>query len=660
MARDTNIKIITTDGRLIDYTTPESLNIKLNRICDDYKNPDKRWGEYSYKFSLPKTKNNGKIFEFADNISKKNKFSVNPISIRLYNNDKLLVDGTLELRKVKEKSYECVVFSKLTQLVDDLVDLNLQDVTNMPQISGFTYEANIATHINADYKNSDEADWQFPLIYYNTFYTPYSVYSGLTDSLPYPFGAAAFRKDGDRAAQNYYYLLNRTQTGSDNEIYYHQIPMAFYLKFIMEKMLDNIGWSMGGSFWDNENVKKIIIPFVGKNDIYDQAQYCTGGEEVSGGTCSGSTLMLDTAKFLPKYDCKKFLKDVINSFNLYYTINIDQKIISFETYDIMFGSKTSPYDVTDKLLSDTIQIDGIEDYDPSISFGEPLNDDIMGDNYFIGSYSGTNALSALYKKTSNIRFNDVYSHIGITKGKVDIGFSSPCIKRMYVRNTDNYSGSITNANDQVMFIPNLSKQTPRDNNNVKFNKASGDTTVFNTEDTIKYAGKPTLMYYYGISDCDFIQQTGKGDSSDYFYFDFNDVKQKIGIASPFALKSYRDNINTTLRLRDSGTTETIYASYLQSIYLMMGSGNTKTTDFSLTFGDSELCPTLYNQFHEKKYTRYSDGEMLSASIRINDVDWIAMQINQPIKWNGIIYSLLSIKNYDVISGVASIEMIKQI
>jgi hypothetical protein len=658
MARDTNIKIITFDGRLLDYTTPESLNIKLNRISDDYRNPDKRWGEYSYNFSLPKTKNNAKIFEFADNKSKKNKFKVNPLSIRLYNNDKLLVDGTLELRKIKEKSYECIVFSKLTQLVDDLGKLNLQDLTNMPQISGFTYETNIAIHINANYDNSDEADWQFPLVYYNTFYTPYGTYSGLTDTLSYPFGTAAFRCE--RSSQNYYYLLNRTQTGVDNELYYHQIPMAFYLKFIMNKMLDNIGWSMGGSFWDDANIKKIIVPYVGNNDIYDQAQYCSNGDDVqTGGVCSGGTLMLDTGKFLPKYDCKKFLKDVINTFNLYYTIDINQKIINFETYDIMFGSRAAPYNITDKLLYSTINIDRIDQYDPTVSFTNPSNDLIMGDNYYIGSYSGTNALYATYKKTSSALFNEVYSHIGITSGEVKIGFGAPCIKRIYVRNTDNYTGSITNAQDQIMFIPNLSKQTPRDNNNCSFNKATGDTINYDKEDTVKYDGLPTLMYYYGISDCNFIQQAGKGDSSDYFYFDFNNIKQKIGIASPFALKTFRDNINTTLNLNDSGTTETIYASYLQSIYMMMGSGVT-STDISLTFGDSELCPTLYNKYHQKKYDRYRNSEMLSATIRLNNIDWSIMTFNQPLLYNGEIYSLLSIKNYDVISGLATIEIIKHI
>ena len=644
MAVKTNIKIITSDGSRLDYATPESLNIKLNRKADDYQKPDTRYGEFSYSFSLPKTKNNARIFGFANANNLQGRFRVNPVSIRVFNNDALLMDGILELNSIKRDSYECVFYSKLTQLIDSLEDLDLRDITTMPIISDWDEETSIRTHINAGYDDSDETSYQFPLVFYNTYYTPYSVYAGQTDHWGYDF-----RIEGDRPQQNYYYALNRTATGSDNEWYMHQIPLAFYLKSTLEGLLSHVGWNLSGSFWDLDSIKKIIIPYTGDNDVYDSARYTSGG-----------TTYLDTNKFLPKYKAESFLKDIINTFNLFLTVDISNKILSMETYDTMFSSKIAPYDITNKVFDDTIEISRVEEYDFSVNFKDPENLNIMGDNYFMGS-SSSNALTTSYRKTSSELYAGVYNHVGETSGEISVGFNAPLIKRMYLRNTDNYGGTVTTANDSVIFMPNLSKQEKYDNDNKKFNKNSGHTTVYNDEGTIKFKSKPTLMYYYGVSQCDFEQQSGKGDSANYFYVDFDDTKQKIGIASPFAWQEYRTNIDAVLNDVNSGSTANMYASYLQSIYMNMGDSYSNPPDFSLVFGDSHnMVDTLYTKFYQNRANRYKDSEILTASMRMNDYDWTILQLNQPIKYNNDIYSLINITNYDIVKSTASIEIIKQI
>ena len=654
-----NIKIKTDSGEYLDYTTPQSLNIRFNRIADDYTDPKKRWGEFSYNFTLPKTKRNERILQFPSSGYNQRKFKVNPIGISVFNNDSLLLTGNLELQKIREDSYENRFYSQLTQLIDSLQDLNLKDLTGMPQIENWNYENTITAHTNSNYLSSDEADYQFPLIFYSTWFTPYSTYSGLTDSFGY-----SFREQGDRAMQNYYYLLNRTQTGHDGERYFHELPLCFYLKTIMEKLLEEIGWSLSGSFFEDENIKRIILLYSGENDIYDQACYWkdSSGNKIpcSGATTpAGYTRYLDTNKFLPNYGAVNFISDVISMFNLFMSVDINNKILSFETYDKVFMSKTAPYDITDKVLSETIDITKIENYDVSVGFADPGNKRITGDNYYIGENS-TNTLTCNYKKTSDNYFDIIYNHIGETDGEIKTGFAAPAIKRVYIRNTDNYAGTITNANDSVIFLPNMSKQTPQDNNGKKFNSSTGDTASFNSEEWINFKGcKPTLMYYYGISPSGFEQQSSKGDSADYYYFDFNNGKQKIGIASPFAYKSYRTNIENAL---DDDTEEkAIYASYLQTIYTNLGDSFSFETDFSLIFGDSyDLADTLYTKFYQNRMNRYKNSEVLNATMRFNDMDWNIMQFNQPILYNGEIYSLMSIKNYDVVTGVAQIQLIKQL
>ena len=238
-----NIKIQTSSGERLDYTTPESLNIKFNRVGDDYTNPKKRYGEFSYNFSLPKTKRNEKILQFPSAGGNNRKFKVNPVSVSVFNNDALVLSGNLELESIKEDTYECRFYSELTQLVDSLEDVNLQDITGFDPIVDWDYETTQAAHINANYLSSDETEYQFPQIFYSSFFTPWAAYEGLTDHFGY-----AFRAEGDRAMQNYYYLINRTQNGDYCERYFHEYPLCFYLKSVMEKLLGHVGWSLSGSF----------------------------------------------------------------------------------------------------------------------------------------------------------------------------------------------------------------------------------------------------------------------------------------------------------------------------------------------------------------------------------------------------------------------------
>lgn len=665
-----NIKIVTTSGRQIDYTTPEDLSIKMNRKVEDLQKPASRFGEFSYTFSLPMTRNNVEIFNFAGIDNKKNVFKINPIDIQVFNNDMLLLTGQLELQSIKDEKYACVFYSKFTQLIDDLKDKNMQDIQSCPKISGWNYEDSIRAHINSGYTNCDETPYQFPLMFYNTYFCPTSVFSGLTDTVVDVNGTTNHVFQRERDQQNWYYLLNHTTKG-ENEMYFHQIPLAFYLKPMMEYMLADIGWTMGGSFWEDANIKKIIIPYVGDSDVYDRACYCSNGNSITGSSCGTGTLMLDTAKFMPDYDCEKFLKDVINAFNLYFTIDILNKTIIFETYDVMFGSKIAPYDITNKLLYDTVETKKVDIDDPSITWNEIDNKRILGDNRYIAS-SGTSAYNAKYLVTANNKlFDAVFNYVGTSDSTIDLGFDAPAVKRMRIRNDYNYSDVAKSAVDHVLFLPFISKQLPEDNNNKNFSKKDTDSKVYNNESSIQYKGKPAMYYYYGISTSDFQQKTPTiGAQKDYFYVNFDAVNQKFGFCSPFALIAYRQDIDTVLNnagLNPTGSTNdpnVMLASYMQSIYLMMGSTNgstTNVTDFSLIFANNiDYGDTLYTKFHANKYKRYQQSELLIADMLMNDNDWRQMQINTPIRFNNQLYSLVEINNYDIVKQTAQITLIKQL
>ena len=177
------------------------------------------------------TRNNIEIFGYAGTPDVKNIFKINPIDVQVFNNDLLILSGQLELQTIEDDKYKCIFYSKLTQLTDALKDKNMQELTVCPKIE-WAYEDTIRNHIASGGNNSDETPYQFPLIWYNTFFCPTSVFTGLTDTIVDYNGTTnhIFQRERDR--QNWAYLINHTTLG-ENEMYMHQTPLAFFLKSLL-------------------------------------------------------------------------------------------------------------------------------------------------------------------------------------------------------------------------------------------------------------------------------------------------------------------------------------------------------------------------------------------------------------------------------------------
>lgn len=215
-----NLKIITERGE-IDYISASDIGIKLNRIVDDLNDLSNRFSDFSYSFSVPKTKNNNNIFQYADVVGNRNVFRKNEnISCQVYINNVLIIDGIINLVGINSNSYECQLFSKIKEFVDLLdndggEERSLKDL-NFPLID-FNYEETIINHINANYQSSDDTFYQFPFVFYSTNYCQTSYFSGKTDANGYLF-------QRERTDQNYYYLINNID-GNDNRMFYHQFHM---------------------------------------------------------------------------------------------------------------------------------------------------------------------------------------------------------------------------------------------------------------------------------------------------------------------------------------------------------------------------------------------------------------------------------------------------
>jgi len=674
MSHISNLRIKTELGELI-YKEASDLNLSFSRIVDDFSDISNRFGDFSYEFVLPIVKENSLIFGSPEAIGSKNFFIRNRnISCQVFNNNQLILDGVINLEGITKDTYKCKFYSKFKELIDTLnektstgADKTLKDL-NFPILTGWTYETSIRDHINAGYKNSDETFYQYPLSFYSTFYAESDLYAGLTDYQGNTF-------DSDRPRENYYYLLN-TVAAKTNRLYFHQIPPAVYIVSIVEQILEDAGWRLGGQFFNDANIKKIILLYSGEDDIYDQA---ISGEDIY----TGTTENLQIARFLPDMGQAEFLKAIINCFNLYFRIDINNKIVEFETYETYFKNTddVDPYDITYKINEDSGSFTYLTTNNPTITFEKALNRNIFGDN-MIMTGATDNATSTSWTNISNTRFNQVFNRVGYTEQQnnmnlfgtsastIEIPFSEPTIKRHFIWNDYDVNDVSQSAEVQNVYLPLISKQSIADNNSVKFNKKDTDTYLYNNESTIKFQGKGSLMYYYGDPATTFENKSGKGALKNYLYYNLyfgaTRYNMSIPIVSPFQLSNYRDDIESWLTNITSAQLEdrrTSVASYLQSIWQMMGTatGVTDTTDFSLVFDDNGYFhETLWSKFHKYKWDRYQQSELFSGDMMMNSYDWSEMQINRPLRYKGELYSLVSIQGYNPITQRCQLTMIKKL
>jgi hypothetical protein len=656
MAYIPSIRIITELGELTIQDS-ESLGIVFNRIADDLTDLSTKYSDFSYDFEIPIVDSNNTIFSYASVEGNRRIFRKNQnIPCKVYLNDALLLDGLINLISINNTSYSCVLYSKYKDFVDGVGETLLRDL-EIEEIPLWEYEESMVQHMLTEgiSGNSDSTTYQFPLCKYSTYFTPYSIYSGSTDNRGHTILA-------DESYQNFYYLFNN-KGSSNNRMFIHQFPPSIYLVSVVEAVLRRGGYKLGGQFFNLENTKKIILTYAGDEDIYDQAT----------GAISGSTgVTLQIGRFLPDTKCIDFINDILSTFNLYFDVDINNKIIRFNTWQSLFGDVFDPYDITKNVDKTTIEYSQVETNNPTIMFKESNNLNIMGDNYVVDDTSN-NAYTQSWTKVSNVMFDNTFNRIGDeTSDEIEVGFAAPTIQRTRIWNDTNRYGVVHAATDHVIYLPCLTAQSPTDNDNKKFNKATGDTYLFNTEDTIKFKGDWTLMYYYGISTSSFENKTGKGSIADYMYINIyvNNVLYRvpIGIASPFQLFNYRDEIDNwlgSLTIAKYSDRRTIIASYLQSIWQLMGTNSgaptDKLTDYSLVFDDNNYFhKTLWSEMHSKKYDRYRNGKLLTATMRMNVTDWNEMKLGRPVKYSKTIYHIVSIEDYNPISNVATINLIEAV
>lgn len=162
---------IYVNGKLLELESQDSLNLRFQNTIYNPEKITSTQAEYSFEFEIPSTPNNDKIFDYANNLAKLNKFRCR-FDAEVYGDGTLIFEGTLTLNGFKDKKYKCNLVSvKVYSLEDIFGDAVMTDV---PWSIPFEGAGNTAHTI--DYYNQvTSSGVTFPFVSYGAFQkSPYN------------------------------------------------------------------------------------------------------------------------------------------------------------------------------------------------------------------------------------------------------------------------------------------------------------------------------------------------------------------------------------------------------------------------------------------------------------------------------------------------------
>lgn len=155
------------NGKMVELEDQDSLGIRLNAVLFNPTKVTTTKSEYSFSFDVPSTPNNDRIFNYANNLSRLNKFH-GRYSAKVVADGDEIFNGSMIIEKydASKKMYSCNLVNVKTNTLEDIFkDKKLTDYKWMIDYSG-------ATTINA-VNNDMSSKYYFPFLSYGVFQKDY-------------------------------------------------------------------------------------------------------------------------------------------------------------------------------------------------------------------------------------------------------------------------------------------------------------------------------------------------------------------------------------------------------------------------------------------------------------------------------------------------------
>lgn len=151
----------------VELESQKSLNLRFNNVLTDPTKITSTNAEYSFEFEIPSTPKNDRIFDFANNLSKLNKFHTR-WNAELYVDGNIIFEGSLTLNSYKDKKYKANLVSVKNYSLDDIFGDSM--MTDIPWYIPFEGSGESGTTYTIDWYNTqNHKDVSFPLISYGVF-----------------------------------------------------------------------------------------------------------------------------------------------------------------------------------------------------------------------------------------------------------------------------------------------------------------------------------------------------------------------------------------------------------------------------------------------------------------------------------------------------------
>lgn len=219
---------ILVNGNRIDILDRSSINLRINNVIYNPTEITNKQAEYSFSFNLPTTPNNNKIFDYANVLSKPNKFN-NVYSAEVYVDGILIFEGSLRIQSIKKGFYNVnLVNIKINTVEDIFGEMKMSDISWKVPFTG----VNDINVYNAD-KDSKVI---FPLVCYG-----------------------AFQKSPSSEDQGYNIYTSKFQIDKTNRWYYESFNPSPNLLEVVKKAFEQKGYSAVGDIFQDEIMKNIYM-----------------------------------------------------------------------------------------------------------------------------------------------------------------------------------------------------------------------------------------------------------------------------------------------------------------------------------------------------------------------------------------------------------------
>ena len=229
MLNSINEVSIIVNGEKVDIYSMETLNLRINNVVFDPVSIQSKTGEYSFSFELPATPKNNKIFNFANNSSKLNKFNTR-YNCEVIANGVNIFTGVLRLTDTQTKNYKCnLVNIKIYNVEDIFGDMVMSDLDWQIEFDG-------TSTINS-VNNSLDSGYYFPLACYGAFQKdPKATYNGEINEYT------------DLLTIDYY-----------NKWYWESFHPSLSLLETVKRLFNQKGYTVTGDIFNDKAMKKIYM-----------------------------------------------------------------------------------------------------------------------------------------------------------------------------------------------------------------------------------------------------------------------------------------------------------------------------------------------------------------------------------------------------------------